>query len=97
MKNAIIGKTFHEQLIETRCQLVASELGLDDRSPGKLNIDGKISSEPADISDHFNQFYSNIAEKIVEKLLNAPNKFGDNGTENYYQAKKTSKKLVLNL
>ena len=48
-----------------------------------LNIEGKINSKPADIADHFNDFYSTLAEKLVEKLPNAPNKFGDNETANY--------------
>ena len=53
-----------------------------------LNIDEKINSKPADIADHLNDFYSTLAEKLVEKLPNAPNKFGDNETANYYENQK---------
>ena len=42
-----------------------------------LNIDGKLNSKPADIADHFNTFYSTLADKLQDMLPNAPNKFGD--------------------
>ena len=50
-----------------------------------LNIDGKLNSKPADIADHFNKFYSTLADKLQDMLPNAPNKFGDSQSENYYK------------
>ena len=50
-----------------------------------LNINGELNSKPADIAEHFNNFYSTLADKLVEKLPGAPNKFGDNESATYYQ------------
>ena len=33
-----------------------------------LNIDGQITSKPADIADHFNDFYSTLADSLAENL-----------------------------
>ena len=52
-----------------------------------LNIDGKLNSNKTYIADHFNNFYSTLAEKLVEKLPTASNKFGKNETEKYYEGK----------
>ena len=50
-----------------------------------LNIDGELNSDKTDIADHFNNFYSTLAEKLVEKLPTAPNRYGENETANYYE------------
>ena len=68
------------------------DLGLPSKTKSdskiNLNINGQINSKPAEIANHFNDFYSTLADKLVEKLPIAPNKFGDNETENYYEEKK---------
>ena len=64
-------------------------LGLPSKSKSdskiNLNINGNINSKPEDIANHFNDFYSTLAEKLVEKLPDPPNKFTDNETANYYR------------
>jgi len=66
-------------------------LGLPSKSKSnsKINliINGELNSKPADIAEHFNSFYSTMAEKLVEKLPKALNKFGNSETEKYYQEK----------
>jgi len=52
-----------------------------------LNIDGKLNSNKADIADHFNTYYSTLADKLVEKLPTASNIFGEKETANYYKEK----------
>ena len=67
-------------------------LGLPSKSKSdskiNLNIEGRINSKPAEIADHFNEFYSTLADKLLQKLPNAPNEFGDNKIKNYYEDKK---------
>ena len=66
-------------------------LGLPSKSKSdskiNLNIEGELNSKSADIADHFNNIYSTLAENLVRKLPNAPNKFGEFITANYYQEK----------
>ena len=50
-----------------------------------LKINDKIVSDPKTIANHFNTFYSKMANNLVEKLPSPSNKFGEEATAEYYK------------
>ena len=42
-----------------------------------LNINGKISSNPLEVANHFNKYFTTIASKIDKKIVKSNKKFTD--------------------